>query len=86
MKHESTAVTPNTPSARRVSRLPQVMARVGYKDRVTIWRKVQCGEFPAPIQLGPNAIGWFDDEVDAWLESRPRVKHSASVEDAHAAA
>ena len=26
------------------------------------------GEFPAPIQLGPRAIGWFEDDIAAWQE------------------
>lgn len=31
-------------------------------------------DFPKPIYLGPNTIGWWEHEVDAWLESRPRTR------------
>jgi prophage regulatory protein len=32
----------------------------------------KCGrrEFPAPVQLSENRIGWVESEVDAWLEQR----------------
>ena len=41
---------------------------------VTIWRKASDpdDDFPAAVILGPNAVGWYEDELDAWLESRPR--------------
>jgi len=39
--------------------------------RQTIWRKEQAGDFPKRRQLGPNAVAWFEDEVEAWLNARP---------------
>ena len=38
----------------------------------SIYRKEKAGEFPKRIQLGPNSVGWYADEVEAWLESRNR--------------
>lgn len=37
--------------------------------------------FPKAIDLGGDGtvIGWFEDEVDAWLESRPRVTGSSAA-------
>ena len=35
------------------------------------------GKFPAPIVIGPNAIGWYEDEVEDWIESRPRVHYAS---------
>ena len=29
-------------------------------------------DFPAKVQLGPNSVGWYEDELDAWLEHRRR--------------
>lgn len=26
--------------------------------------------FPKPVRLGKRAVGWRNDEIDAWLESR----------------
>lgn len=42
------------------------------KSRVQLWRDIRDGRFPAPIQLGPNSIGWYRTEIDAWLAARPR--------------
>jgi len=36
----------------------------------TLWRKVAAKEFPQPIQLGPNRVGWIEAEVDGWIEAR----------------
>jgi prophage regulatory protein len=32
--------------------------------------------FPRRVQLGHCRVGWFADEVEAWLETRPRVIHT----------
>ncbi len=41
-------------------------------SRVTIWRYERAGHFPKRLKLGPNRVGYRSDEVDAWIESRPR--------------
>ena len=46
---------------------------------VTIWRLEQRGEFPIKIALSPNRVGWLEDEVKDWINSRPRI---GSQEDA----
>ena len=66
-------------------RAPEVMARTGL-SRVTIWRRVRAGTFPAPVQLGENSIGWPATEISAWLESRPRRTYSAETAPAPEAA
>jgi hypothetical protein len=33
--------------------------------------------FPKPVKLGDNCIAWFEDELDAWAESRPRAWEAA---------
>ena len=57
--------------ARRILRAPEVMERVG-KSRVQIWRDVKAGKFPAPVVLGPNSIGWFEDEIANHQAQLPR--------------
>jgi prophage regulatory protein len=39
---------------------------------VTIWRRMKACDFPLSVQLTPNKIGWFLDEIETWMESRPR--------------
>jgi prophage regulatory protein len=36
----------------------------------TLYRKVQRGEFPAPVKLGQSASGWLLSEVVAWIAAR----------------
>lgn len=58
---------------RIIIRKPEVRRRTGYSDS-QIWRLEQFGEFPARVKLGPMAVGWYEDEVDLWVETRERVK------------
>ena len=57
-------------------RAPDVMARTGL-SRVTIWRRVRAGTFPAPVELGVNSVGWPASEITAWIESRERRTYGA---------
>ena len=54
----------------RILRLPEVVAVAGI-SRSSVNRQVHQGAFPEPLRLGPNAIGWREAEVSAWIESRP---------------
>ena len=40
-------------------------------SRVTLWRWERQGLLPAKRKIGPNTVGWFEDEILAWLASRP---------------
>ena len=55
----------------RMLRAPEVMARIGC-SRVTLWRWVRAGNLPAPVELGRNMIGWREEEIEEWIQSRPR--------------
>ena len=33
-------------------------------------RLEKAGKFPKRVQLGPNRVGWVEDEVLDWLQSR----------------
>ena len=59
---------------RKILRPKVVQGRTGY-SRTMLWIKSRDPNdaFPAPIQLGVNSIGFFEDEIDEWLENRPRV-------------
>ena len=46
------------------------------KSRVQIWRDIRAGKFPAPVKVGENSVAWYVDEVNAWLEARPRVNYA----------
>lgn len=63
---------------RRVIRDKQVRDRTKI-SRVTRWRRIHAGTFPAPVQLGPNSVGWYEDEIEMWLASRPRVSYAPNT-------
>jgi prophage regulatory protein len=54
---------------RRILRLPEVEQRTG-KKHASIYADIAKGLFPAPVPLGPRAVGWLEDEIDDWLEAR----------------
>lgn len=55
--------------ARTVLRRREVEARVGLK-KSDLYARMAAGEFPRPIPLGTRAVGWLEDEVDAWVTAR----------------
>lgn len=32
-----------------------------------------AGRFPRRIKLGDRAVAWYENEIDEWIASRPRV-------------
>ena len=58
--------------SRSILRKRTVHQRTGLSD-TTIWRLEKAGDFPARVQIteaGP--VGWYEDEIDAWVEGRVR--------------
>jgi len=60
-----------TTATKVVLRISDVRARTGLA-RSTIYLFMERGDFPAPVSLGPRAVGWLADEIDAWIAERPR--------------
>ena len=62
------------PTVRNIIRRPEVSKASGLSDaQVTRKANDPSDDFPAPVQTGANSVGWFEDEVIEWQESRPRV-------------
>src|SRR3569833_520892 len=59
----------------KILRLPAVLAATG-KSRSAIYADVVRGLFPAPVRLGQRAVGWREDEVAEWLNSRVSTRPS----------
>lgn len=36
----------------------------------TLYRLISRGEFPRPIRLSSQAVGWDINDVQAWIETR----------------
>jgi len=56
-------------AAPRIYRAPDVCSRTGL-SRSQIYRLVQLGQFPGPVQLSARVSGWVASEVDGWISSR----------------
>ena len=41
-------------------------------SRSSLYRKVRDGTFPSPIHTGERKRVWQEDEIEAWLATRPR--------------
>lgn len=57
---------------RRLVRLPAVKRKVGL-GKSSIYAGVKKGTFPKPVKVGPRAVAWHSNEIDEWVESRPRT-------------
>ncbi len=64
----------------RLLRTKHVMAMTGL-SRMTIYRFERAGLFPARRKLGENSVGWIDEEIASWIESRPSgvVAHHGTI-------
>lgn len=63
-------LSPGSAPPRVFARLPTVLAATGL-GRSTIYRLIAEGSFPAPVRLGPRAVGWRWSDLDQWTRSRP---------------
>ena len=40
-------------------------------SRTTVWRLERAGQFPSRLKVGHSAVRWREDEILAWIDSRP---------------
>ena len=59
-----------------ILRRKQVEKRTGL-SRSTIYLRIQEGTFPRPIQLGARAVGWLENEIEAWLVARLEIRNNS---------
>ena len=63
-----------------ILRRKQVEARTGL-SRSTIYARIKSGTFPAPVSLGPRAVGWIENEVERWISDRIDAGRSGAAVD-----
>jgi prophage regulatory protein len=56
----------------KMLRIAAVEAITGL-SAVTLWRMERDGQFPRRRRLFGSTVGWREDEVRAWVESREPV-------------
>lgn len=61
-----------------ILRRKQVEARTGLSC-ATLYRRMAIGEFPLPVSLGGNSVGWVESEVTAWIEERIKQRSTSST-------
>ena len=54
---------------KRVLSLKMVLNRVPI-SRTTLWRLERKGLFPQRIQISENRVGWIEEDVTAWIETK----------------
>jgi predicted DNA-binding transcriptional regulator AlpA len=63
------------PTSIRVLTFPELKPCKGIKfTRQYIDRLERDDKFPTRVRIGPNEVGWFEHEIDRWLEDLPRGK------------
>jgi prophage regulatory protein len=68
------------PEVPQVLRKRAVLARTGL-SAATLYRLIDAGNFPSPIQLGPRCVGWISGEVDDWID-KARAERDARIQSA----
>jgi prophage regulatory protein len=43
-------------------------------SKTQLYRLINSGEFPKPIPIGLQRVGFIEDEVNVWIEQRMRMR------------
>ena len=57
----------------KVLRLPGVCELTGV-PRSTLYLYIKNNQFPKPIKLGIQSVGWIQEEVEQWLRQRMELR------------
>jgi len=79
--HEETTMADASQPLHCILRRKQVEARTGL-SRSTIHARIKAGTFPAPVSLGPRAVGWVENDVQLSLSDRIEAGWSGARADA----
>lgn len=60
----------------RLLSMTDVEQMVGF-CKVTIYKLIREGGFPAQVRLGPNKVAWLRSEVLAWIGERVAAREAA---------
>ena len=56
--------------ANKLLRRPEVETITGL-SRASIYARMNSGDFPLPVRIGPNSVGWRADDVEKWIADLP---------------
>ena len=64
---------------KKVLRKKEVREITGLGD-TTLWRLEKIGKFPPRLRLGVGAVGWLEEEVEAWIEEKAAERGPAAID------
>ena len=56
----------------KILRINRVAERTGL-PKSTIYQYIRDGKFPKSVPLGERSVGWREEEINQWINSRQRV-------------
>lgn len=59
----------------RLIRLPELQVITGLR-RSRIAEQEAAGKFPKRVRVSDRAVAWRSDEIQRWIDSRPRANES----------
>lgn len=65
-----------TPNPRTILRKEEVLRRTGLKT-TRLYELIKKGRFATQVSTGARAVGWYEDEVQDWIDERPAVEGRA---------
>jgi prophage regulatory protein len=75
---DSAKSDPQPVSRSKIVRIKDLIERLGV-SRSTIWRWERSKLLPPRRQIGPNVVGWTDDEIELFIRSRPTPGSDGTV-------
>ena len=61
----------------RILRRKELSKRLGVSE-VTIWRWERNGLLPPKRQIGPNAVGWLESDIEDWWAAKTAAATATS--------
>jgi prophage regulatory protein len=68
------------PEFPEIERIRELLLRKGQVLVVTglthsaLYREINAGRFPEPVQITPSTVAWRTSDVEAWAQALPKVK------------
>jgi prophage regulatory protein len=56
----------------QILRCRQVQLRTGL-SRSSIYALIGKGQFPSPVRLSAQSVGWLEHEINGWIVNRTRA-------------
>ncbi|MBP3193786.1 helix-turn-helix transcriptional regulator [Natronogracilivirga saccharolytica] len=51
---------------------PNELCKMLAVSRSTLWRMENVGRLPDRVKIGPRTVGWYNTDIEEWLEQNRR--------------